>query len=353
MLPYWFLFVVPAAAALAERSRLRPPGPYAQSWIAFWLLLTVLIGLRIEVGGDWGSYERQLQAVIDLTFGQALQRGGDVGYVLLNWTAAKLGLSVTSVNVVCATVFASGLVAFAKEQPRPWLAITIAIPYLVTVVAMGYSRQAVAIGFAMLAFSGLGANSAIRFAVWITVAAIFHKSAVLLIPIAILAKTKGRIWTAVWIGAVGVLLYYFLLAESVDKLMTNYVEAEYQSQGAAIRVAMNALPAIVFLMYRKHFNLQGAQLNLWTYLSLAALGFVVLLFVSPSSTAVDRVALYLIPIQIFVLSRLPLAMHSRYKAGEIVKFGVIGYSAAVLFVWLNFAAHAKYWLPYRMMLFPE
>ncbi len=113
---------------------------------------------------------------------------------------------------------------------------------------------------------------------------------------------------------------------------------------------MNALPAAVFLIYRRHFKLEGAQLNLWTYLSLGALGFVVLLFVSPSSAAVDRMALYLIPVQIFVLSRLPLAWQVRYGAGEIVKIGVIIYSALVLFVWLNFASHAQYWLPYQMIL---
>ena len=80
---------------------------------------------------------------------------------------------------VAGTFLGHGLIAWSVNPS--W------IPYLVTVVAMGYSRQAVAIGFVMLAFSGLGANSAIRFAIWITVAALFHKSAVLLIPIAILA----------------------------------------------------------------------------------------------------------------------------------------------------------------------
>jgi hypothetical protein len=353
MLPYWILLLIPAVAALSEKSRFRPPSKYAYSWISIWLLLTVLIGLRFEVGGDWGTYERHFQAVDSLSFDQALQYESDVGYVLLNWIAAKLDLGVVAVNVVCAAVFASGLVSFVKEQPRPWLAIAIAIPYLVTVVAMGYSRQAVAIGFAMLAFSGLGANSAIRFAAWVTVAAFFHKSAVLLIPIAILAKTKSRIWTAVWIGAIGALLYYFLLAENIDRLIRNYVEAEYQSQGAAIRITMNALPAAAFLIYRRHFRLKGAELNLWTYLSIIALGFVLLFFLSPSSTAVDRVALYLIPIQIFVLSRLPAAMKSRYKAGDIVKVSVVGYSALVLFVWLNFAEHARYWLPYQMVLFQD
>ena len=184
-------------------------------------------------------------------------------------------------------------------------------------------------------------------------AGLFHKTAILLIPIAVLAKTKGRIWTTIWIGAIGALLYYLLLADNIDALIVNYIEREYQSQGAAIRVTMNALPAAVFLIYRRNFKLEGAQLNLWTYLSLGALGFVVLLVVSPSSTAVDRMALYLIPVQIFVLSRLPLAFHDRYRAGKIFRIGVIGYSALVLFVWLNFAKHAQHWLPYQMMLFSD
>jgi hypothetical protein len=27
---------------------------------------------------------------------------------------------------------------------------------------------------------------------------------------------------------------------------------------------------------------------------------------------------------------------------------IVGYAAAVLFTWLNFAAHAKYWVPYHI-----
>lgn len=351
MLPYWFLFLVPAFAALSERSRgglLR--SRFDLPWLLIWSLLTVLVGLRYKVGGDWGSYERIFRFSSYLTFDDALLRN-DPGYILLNWFAAKAGFDIALVNVVCAAVFAWGLVAFAREQPRPWLAIAVAVPYLVTVVAMGYSRQGVAIGFAMLALTGLGANSTVRFVIWIGIAALFHKTAVLLLPIAILSTTESRLWTFLWVGCIGLLLYYLLLAESVDELIENYVVAGYQSEGAAIRVTMNALPAAVFLLYRRHFRLKGAELKLWTYISLGALGFVVLLFVLPSSTAVDRMALYLIPVQIFVLSRLPLAWQAAYRAGETVKVGVIIYSALVLFVWLNFAAHARYWLPYQTVLF--
>jgi hypothetical protein len=233
----------------------------------------------------------------------------------------------------------------------PWLALLVAIPYLVVVVAMGYTRQAVAIGFALLALSGLAQNSTLKFALWIGIAALFHKTAVLLIPIAVLATTKSRIWTGIWIGAFTFLLFQLLLSESLDDLITNYIEAGYQSQGAAIRVAMNALPGALFLIYRRYFRLEGAELNLWTYVSLAAVGFIILLLVSPSSTAVDRMALYFIPVQIFVLSRLPMALDLRYGIGQMAKFGVVAYSALVLFVWLNFATHSKYWLPYQMVPF--
>jgi hypothetical protein len=83
-------------------------------------------------------------------------------------------------------------------------------------------------------------------------------------------------------------------------------------------------------------------------MALLALGFVVLLFVSPSSTAVDRMGLYLIPIQLFVLSRLPDAFPIMSRGVNPATLAVILYSAAVQFVWLNFAAHARYWIPYQL-----
>lgn len=154
----------------------------------------------------------------------------------------------------------------------------------------------------------------------------------------------------IWISCLSVLLYLLLLADSVDSLVENYLERGYQSQGAAIRVAMNAIPAALFLLFRRDFGLSGNSLKLWTYMSISALAFIVLLFASPSSTAVDRMALYFIPVQVFVLSRLPDALQRRYGSGDLIRLGVILYSGMVLFVWLNFAVHARYWLPYRTYL---
>ena len=67
-----------------------------------------------------------------------------------------------------------------------------------------------------------------------------------------------------------------------------------------------------------------------------------------SSTVVDRLALYLIPLQIFVLSRLPESFPNKGRANSQLVIAVIFYSCAIQFTWLSFADHAESWLPYQL-----
>ena len=130
-------------------------------------------------------------------------------------------------------------------------------------------------------------------------------------------------------------------------MVHTFIEAEYESSGATIRIAMNALPAVVFLWRRKHFNLTNDQLKFWTNMAWTALGFILLLLISPSSAAVDRMALYWIPLQLLVWSRLPDAVGKAGQRNAVWVYGIVAYSAAVLFVWLFFADNVSGWLPYR------
>jgi hypothetical protein len=130
--------------------------------------------------------------------------------------------------------------------------------------------------------------------------------------------------------------------------MTNYVEAEYQSQGAAIRVAMNLPPAILFLLFHKRFQLGEQQAKLWRNFSLGALLALTMLLFTNSSTAVDRLALYLIPLQMFVWGRLPGAFPEKGRLNTQLIVGIVAYSAAIQFVWLTYATNASSWLPYTL-----
>ncbi len=351
MLPYWLLFLIPALGALQERSlQLGPRRRGSPVLAATAVLMSIAIGFRFRVGGDWWSYLAYLHRAEFLSFSEALTQR-DPGYILLNWLAANTFGEIWVVNFLCGAIFSWGLLAFAKQQPRPWLALLVAVPYLVIVVAMGYSRQAVAIGLAMLGLVALTRDrSLLKFVLWVALAATFHRTAVILIPIAALATDRGRLWTAAWVGAAAAILYYLLLYDSVDRFMYGYIERGYQSEGAAVRIAMNALPAAIFLLARRRFPLAPGERRPWMLMAAVAVGCIGLLAVSPSSTAVDRLALYLVPLQVFVLSRFPDAFAPRLADRATIAFGVIAYSAVVQFVWLNFAHNARSWLPYQFYL---
>jgi hypothetical protein len=350
MWPYWLLFLVPAFQAV---SRIRPVAPpvvgkrWPDLWRVMFLMLVLMIGLRHEVGGDWNAYLRVVTISTDLTSARSAANG-DPAYIFLNFVAAQSGLGIYLVNSVNAILFTWGLLVFCRNQPRPWLALTVAVPYLITMVAMGYSRQGVAIGLSMLGLVALKDKNVPKFLFWLALAAMFHKSAIILIPLAALAASRRRVFMLLLVGVTMALLFVLLLQAYSDDLVKHYLVSEYKSSGAAVRIAMNAFPAALFLLLRKRFKLPKAQRIFWTWMALVPLMFVALLYLFPfASTAIDRMALYWIPLQLFVLSRLPDVVGRSHSANASWVYAVVGYSAAVHFVWLFFAVYSRYWLPYQ------
>lgn len=355
MWPYWLMFLVPAAAAMLQPAgatfkRRQHRGATGELlWALVALTLTMVIGFRTEVGADWFSYLDNYEGVRGTAFADAIS-AQDPGFQLLMWVCAELGADVHAVNFVCAAIFSLGLVTFCRTLPHPWLALAVAMPYMVIVVAMGYTRQAVALGTGMLAIAALQRKSMVRFIAWSLLGATFHRTAVLLLPIAALVESRNRTWTIFWIGVVTFGAYGLLLSESVDSLYANYVEAQYESQGALVRLLMNAVPAIILLLFRKRFRFPGDQARLWQWFAIISLILLAVLFATGASTAVDRVGLYMLPLQLAVFSHLPSVIHSTGRRAFPWVSLIVLYYAAVLFIWLNFAAHSSSWLPYRFYL---
>ena len=88
----------------------------------------------------------------------------------------------------------------------------------------------------------------------------------------------------------------------------------------------------------------------WRIMSLIALAMFAALLSTGFSTALDRMALYLIPLQLVVFSHLPDALGRANGRNTAIVFGILIYFAAIQFVWLNYANNAKRWLPYQMGL---
>jgi hypothetical protein len=355
MLPYWLLFLVPAAAALFHKQqatatralRLQNSDPW--TWAAAGIALTVLIGYRLEVGGDWFNYQDNLESLRGAELDEFLTRT-DPGYHLLCWISLQLGSDLVGVNLACGALFSYGLTSFCRTLPRPWLAFAVAVPYLVVVVGMGYTRQGVALACGMLAIQGLRQRSIIKFLFWSLLGATFHRTALMLLPIAPLVYQRNKFVITLCIAAITFGGYFVLLSESVDALYAGYIEQEYQSEGALVRLMMNAVPGVILLWRRKDFQFTPEEAKLWLWFAWTSILLVAILFATPATTAVDRVGLYLLPLQLVVFSQVPSIFGSPHSRNQGWVFAVLVYYALVQFVWLNFANHAQYWLPYQFYL---
>jgi hypothetical protein len=349
MVPYLVSWAVFAFGGFGGSRRLS-----AAAQIGLLIFLTLLIGLRDQVGGDWGGYLPYFLRMADLPFNEVILED-EPGYALLNWFANITGGGVYFVNTVCGLIFSLGLVLFSRAQPRPWLALTLAFPYLVIVVAMGYSRQGVAIGFEMLALLALQRDQLLRFLVWIGLAATFHRTVLVLLvlPVSTLSPSLrfSQMIRLVLLAGAGYGIYNALLAQDLDYYTQGYIDTAYQSQGALIRVMLCLLPAALFLPFRRHYRLSPAMQRIWTLIAILAFVAAIGLFTIASSTAVDRLALYLIPLQLFVGSRLPDTRIFGLSSANWSQLLVL-FSLAVMLVWLLMANHSVYWLPYRNLLLP-
>ena len=342
MLVYWAIFALFAAGAAFEVGRRPDFSRFRPFWILGGILVFVMIGFRYEVGADWQTYQFIFAFAGRATLERAVDVG-DPGFQLLNWAVQQLGGEVLWVNVVCAFLLVWGLFRLARIQPDPWLAVLVAVPYML-IVASGYTRQAAALGIVMAGLSSLGrGGSLLRFVAYIAVAATFHRTAIAVLPLVIFSRPRNQFLNVIGGLAAFYALFDVFLADSMEQFVSAYVEREYSSQGAAIRIAMVVLAAGIYLFRRKDFGFPPHEDRIWTFFSLASIVALVALVATPSSTAVDRLSLYLMPLQVVVLSRVPFVYASRRLGTALVGL----YCFSVQFVWLNYATHAQYWVPYQ------
>ncbi len=359
MISYFVIYLIPFLVAvsvsnnmfLADKGQkyVIPARRNNAAWFALALLFIWFIGYRHQIGGDWFTYLRHFNLMSYFTFEEILRRA-DPGYYVINWLMLDWGYDIYAVNIICGSIFMSGLIVFVRRQPNPWLAVAVAFPYLVVVVSMGYARQGVALGFVFWGLAALDEKKFKQFLILVACAATFHKSAVLMVGLGIFLQGNGKAIRFLAVSIVAYGIWNAFLAQHQQQLWNTYVSQQMRSQGAIIRVAMNLLPALIFIFYRKEWKKQFNDYPFWVMI---ALGSVASAFVvNFASTAVDRIALYFTPIQVVVYARLPYLLSKKFNP-TILTVGILIFYMAVLFVWLNYAVHSRSWVPYNNLFFGD
>lgn len=342
MLPYWIMFSVVAFAAVLPAKRVHNVNWFA--WVGVIAAFSFLIGFRYKVGGDWYSYQRIMINAVGVAFPKALFTL-EPGYAALNWLSANIVNSIYFVNTICAMIFMVGIADFCLRQAHPALGLLISMPYMIIVMGMGYTRQSAAFGFELLALTMLSELNVLFGALFLVCGALFHKTVLVLLPILVIARSKSKILTVCVIIFIVLQVINSAVFSEYSLLVDNYLKRDRYSSGGVIRVAMNFVPAIIFIIFGRRLERNAAEQRLWLWMSIISIAAIPAVFFA--STAVDRLALYLMPIQIYVITRID-RLFTEPLSALVFRILVVVYYGLVLVVWLNYGDNASSWLPYRV-----
>ena len=335
---YALIFLIPAAWAAAG---VRRPGgrPGTPIVLATALALTLFIGLRFRVGGDWHAYWLMLERAHNLDAATALMIS-DPAYMALNIVAARLGFSIAFVNLLCAALAVAGTLAFSLRQRRPWLALLLAVPVLLAVTAMTTTRQSAAIGLELLALGWFIDGRRRLPAFTLLLACAFHWSAVLLLPLVplLLARPEHR-------ARVGLLLAVLALAAAGALWLR--ADPGIPAAGSLFRLLPSLIASGALVYLSRGAMLRGNEAVIAFYL--AGLTLLCLAQMPVSSLNADRLGLYTIASQMLVLPKLPDAFAAS-MARRSVMAAIAGFYVAMFAVWALLSNYAWCMTPYRSYL---
>jgi len=322
-------------------------------WFFYSFILIFIVGFRHEVGGDWFTYIENYERLIGVPFTGLLSGASfanSFGFEVLHWFSMNYLNGIYATNLICATIVIVGMMRICRNMPVPWIALSVATPYFLIVVSMGYTRQAVAIGFIMWGILDLVNGKQIRFYFLVLMGALFHKTAIIMLPVGFLyANSIRNIKDLILLLLLFGMAFMAFMLDRFEFLLYHYVtNTQLDSSGAFIRVLMNVSAAVTFLFFRKKWVKKYDDTSLWMIFSIISIIMLPLTFVS--STTVDRFALYFIPLQLLVFSRVPVLIEDIYQRTLFVLVVLLVYTG-VLYIWLNFGSYSSHWLPYQNYLF--
>ena len=342
MFGYWLLIGIPIILSFMSLSG------KTLNFSLFWVgvFYTLFIGLRYEVGADRWAYEDMYFTISSYSALKDALEYTEPSFVIINWILGQYNAGVYWVNFVVSIIFVTGLVRFSKTTPLPFIALIAVTPYLVIAIGMSATRQSAAIGLVFHLMASWRQNLSYKF-ILSALATSFHASGIMS-AIFVLHSINTPLWLRLLVYAGGSAIMYPILSatESAQKYQQTYLEDNIVSSGALMHTLLNGVPALIYLIFWRQWHTRFGPNDLLTMF--AILSILSVFGVSISSTGVDRLALYLSPIQMIVYGSLPYLFGASYKT-QLSVFIIILH-IIIQYGWLAFANTAEPFLPYQNLI---
>ena len=354
MLPYLVLYLYLAIKSISENHKIS-----IISSLFLLVLLTIFIGFRYEIGVDWDQYLYIVEKFKDASISDIFSNA-EPGYMFISSLGGSLfqDNGIYFVNLIGAAIFSAGLISYSRNRDFPWLSILIAFPILIVSVAMGYTRQAIAIGIEFFALIEIEKGRRNRAIFIILLAATFHLPIFPLLIVFFRSPRKNIFKIKFIIPAVVILFltYSYINIKFAASLLGYYrvciASGDFSSSGAIYRIIPSLIAALLILINKSKFKKYYGEIsNLYLKFAYTIILFTLLIIIFPSnSTFIDRFALYLLPLKIFVFTSITKLKLIKIKTLDF-KLLIVFMYFLYTFTWLGFAVHAYAWVPYKNFLF--
>lgn len=343
MLAYLSVFLMLSLAAFSIKERAQTPFLFLLALFLLWFM-----GARNEVGCDWwGYFRRFVMAPTDQPIREVIADLNEPGFWLLTKFVHENELSYMWLNFFASAIILVCGFIFCRAHRDSLMILALLFPVVIVQLSMSGIRQGLAVGFLMVASVAWMRGSRMWTAIWIAVGSQFHTSAIMFLPIAVMA---GRKVTTKWLfGSAAILgpVAVFLLGDRFETYSDRYLDnSDITSGGAVVRYVLLLIPAVFFWKHRKelHEGFPGSfelmRLTTAITLSLIPVGFF-------SSILLHRVNYYVMPLSIVTFVALGRVAFPRLNRGFVFFLPVLVYGSYMT-LWFLTSKHAKAcYIPYQ------
>lgn len=321
--------------------------------LMFGMFLVFFAGTRYYVGCDYVGYLLRFERIDSFWSWAELFAREEPGFNGLMSAVKNSGIDYGGFILVMSSIYVFCMLRFSSLALSPLKFLVLALPVLMIQLGMSGMRQAMALGFLMLSFVSFTNEKKVMTAIWIVIAAQFHTSAIVFLPMAFLAgkhlSLKRILAGLIVMGPIVV----FLIQDRLGVYSDRYIEqihGENSASGAWFRYALVLLPFIMLAVWYRQVEERFPR-----HIELLRLFMLITFFLAPvgflSSVALHRLVFYVMPISIITLLCVTdtLAHMSRYRLFPL-SFPFVMYGAYIL-VWFSFSSKASScYVPYQSWL---
>lgn len=287
------------------------------------VLMTIVCGLRFEVGRDYNAYVRYFDEII-----YNFDFDVEIGYRIVVWIVNLVGGTQQLVFFAMSAATSYFYYKFIMDTSTNFMLSTILYICLGPFYFSSFNiiRQALAVAIFLYSLKYLN-TSTIKYMVWVGIASLFHYSALLflILPLGKYVKNKYFLWFSVFSVVLSVLLRNGILFRLITYLTNSYSIYERYEQEMDLSYVIFLLVNIFVLLFYKKMTFDSEQKIHLVLMMFSSILILSALVTNEMTMLLTRFISYASPIFLVVVPKFNSFLKPKGIINGIVYMGAIGY----------------------------